>query len=99
MQEATSSLKQQSVATASRFRTAAYLEASRSAAIRHAVPCSAAAAILSSTAHLTRRIRALSSSCGNHKQLSPHNKRLEFARTARPTRKSEALLLAAHSRR
>jgi hypothetical protein len=27
------------------------------------------------------------------------NKRMEFARTARPTRKSDALLLAAHSRR
>jgi hypothetical protein len=27
------------------------------------------------------------------------NKRVEFARGARPTRKSEALLLAAHSRR
>jgi hypothetical protein len=28
-----------------------------------------------------------------------HNNRIEFARVARPTRKSEALLLAAHSRR
>jgi hypothetical protein len=93
---------EQSVAGASsevHSRTATCLEASRSAAIRRTLPRFAAVAILSDTADPTHRVRASLSRRSNHEQSSPHNKRLECARVARPTRKSASLLLAAQPRR
>jgi len=78
---------------------AASTEASRARAIRRGLPFSFAISIASRSAGLTHRVRTNSGVRSSHEPASPHNKRLESARVARPTRKSDALLLAAQPRR
>jgi hypothetical protein len=104
MQEASasSSIIEQRVAVAfseQRTHAALPLETSLASGIRCGLPSSAAVALLSDIYRLNPLFRASSGSCANHEQSSPHNKRVKFACGARPTRKSDALLLAAYPRR
>jgi hypothetical protein len=68
-------------------------------AIRHAQRRPSAISTSSSRSNWRRRVRASFNSRINHKLSSPHNKRMKFARPARPTRNGDAPLLAAYAPR
>jgi hypothetical protein len=78
---------------AQHFRIAAILQAHDVGAIRSAQRQASAIAVPSCISSPTHRIRGAFGVCSTHKPTSPHNKPLV------PTRKSEALLLAAQRRR
>ncbi len=78
---------------------AAILQAQEFNAIRHARLRTSANSTSNSRSKSRHRIRVSFNIRINHKPSSPHNKRIKFARIARPTRNGDAPLLAAYARR